>query len=102
MNFRYICTKDIFKYKITDQDIKFIIYIITLYFILFKIGTRIAYSKDALLELSRSPLSKNIPKGLKEIPGVTDKNGSKLENDQKSIKSPIKNDGSDEVFEMDI
>ncbi|KAJ3006451.1 hypothetical protein HKX48_000118 [Thoreauomyces humboldtii] len=90
-------------------------------------GTRIIYTKDALLNLSRSPLANTPPRGLAYIPGVTkiapkgtthNVNGSgpkkpvnpaaaapahPNEEQSSTPKKPAKqHDDKDDLFEMEI
>ncbi|KAI9001728.1 eukaryotic translation initiation factor 4E binding protein-domain-containing protein [Gaertneriomyces semiglobifer] len=65
-------------------------------------GTRIIYSKDALLNLSRSPLSQTPPKGLAYVPGIT--NVKKPEHQESKKDDVPKKDEKpkDDLFDMEI
>ncbi|TPX71734.1 hypothetical protein SpCBS45565_g00858 [Spizellomyces sp. 'palustris'] len=69
-------------------------------------GTRIIYTKDALLNLSRSPLAQTPPKGLAYIPGVTNiprpKEAPKRV--EKKVEKPesSKKEDKDDLFDMEI
>ncbi|KAI9090055.1 eukaryotic translation initiation factor 4E binding protein 2 [Phlyctochytrium arcticum] len=72
-------------------------------------GTRIIYTKDALLNLSRSPLSQTPPKGLAHIPGITKVAPSKQDSkpkpkkeEKKPAAAPAKKDEKDDLFDMEM
>ncbi|KAI8907502.1 hypothetical protein PhCBS80983_g04007 [Powellomyces hirtus] len=70
-------------------------------------GTRIIYTKDALLNLSRSPLANTPPRGLAYIPGVTKvappkSQPKKPEEQKKTEQPPKKQEDKDDLFEMEI
>ncbi|KAJ3055264.1 hypothetical protein HK097_011066 [Rhizophlyctis rosea] len=64
-------------------------------------GTRIIYTKDALLNLSRSPLSRSPPKGLAYIPGVTNVKPP-AEPEKKDAKDEKKPDQKEDLFDMEM
>ncbi|KAI8815658.1 eukaryotic translation initiation factor 4E-binding protein 1 [Fimicolochytrium jonesii] len=76
-------------------------------------GTRIIYTKDALMNLSRSPLSQKSPRGLAYIPGITKvalpKAAGSTEQ-QKPVKAAdtkpappkAQKDEKDDLFDMEI
>ncbi|KAJ3038539.1 hypothetical protein HDV00_000544 [Rhizophlyctis rosea] len=66
-------------------------------------GTRIIYSKDALLNLSRSPLSRSPPKGMAYIPGVTNvKPPAEAEKKNEAKKDDKKEEHKEDLFDMEM
>eukprot|EP01114_Cavostelium_apophysatum_P005383 TRINITY_DN1630_c0_g1_i2.p1 TRINITY_DN1630_c0_g1~~TRINITY_DN1630_c0_g1_i2.p1 ORF type:complete len:108 (-),score=9.86 TRINITY_DN1630_c0_g1_i2:26-349(-) len=65
-------------------------------------GTKIMYNRDALLMLSKSPLSKT-PTQLPVIPGVTAPDGPATGEIPKGQKQQpkLKSSGTDEMFELE-